>query len=129
MKRDKGKRPYQKKQIPQPFETSLTRAIERLDRINPVNFSDEDLRVTIGQKHRLVEVMPVAIERLQCYPLAEGYAYPGDVLHAVLRVPEAYWLAYPKQRIAILDILETLDFGDRYQVPDLLKAIGKWRNT
>jgi CDI immunity proteins len=54
-------------------------------------FTIDDLRLMIGQKISLNHLMPLAIERLQSDPLAEGDYYPGDLLCTVLSVSPAHW--------------------------------------
>jgi hypothetical protein len=41
-------------------------------------------------------LMPIAIDRLEEEPLAEGDFYPGDLLTAVLRTDESFWAKHPE---------------------------------
>ena len=54
-------------------------------RKKPLNeFTAGDLRIIIGQKFNLEELMPLAIEQLQNDILIEADLYPGDLLKSVL---------------------------------------------
>jgi CDI immunity proteins len=56
-------------------------------------FTTEDLRIMIGQGIGLPHLVPRALTMLEANPLAEGDMYAGDLLHAMIRVPETYWKA------------------------------------
>jgi hypothetical protein len=45
----------------------------------------------IGENVGLTYLLPLAIERLEENPLAEGDYYPGDLLKAVMGVEESAW--------------------------------------
>ena len=72
----------------------------------------EGLRVLIGQKVGLEPLMPLALDRLEQDPLAEGDFYPGDLLVAVLRVPRDYWQAHADQRARVNAVVDGLDPAD-----------------
>src|SRR5262245_6851845 len=55
------------------------------------DFTVENLRVMIGQSIGLEFLIPLAVERLQENPFAEGDYYPGDLLSAVMRVEPSFW--------------------------------------
>jgi CDI immunity proteins len=62
----------------------------------------------IGQKEGLDALVPLALERLEADPLAEGDYYPGDLLAAVLAIPSAHWLAHTRQRDRLSAVLDTV---------------------
>jgi hypothetical protein len=63
--------------------------------LKPFNeYSIENLRIMIGQDIGLEFLVPLAIEKLQEYILAEGDFYPGDLLQSVLRVNRSFWLQH-----------------------------------
>jgi len=45
----------------------------------------------IGQGIGLAYLVPIALDRLEEQPLAEGDLYPGDLLTAVLTIDVAFW--------------------------------------
>ncbi|MFC5412984.1 contact-dependent growth inhibition system immunity protein [Larkinella bovis] len=55
-------------------------------------FRTEDLRLLIGRGIALPFLIPLAIERLNKNPFAEGDYYPGDLLQSVLNVDLSFWL-------------------------------------
>jgi hypothetical protein len=78
------------------FSSHLVQTCHRLRR-KPLNeFSVEDLRIMIGQGIGLHFLIPIAIERLEEEPLAEGDLYAGDLLTAVLRTDESVWARHPE---------------------------------
>jgi hypothetical protein len=46
----------------------------------------EDLRILLGQNVGVAILSPIAIDRLESDPLAEGDFYPGDLLVAALQL-------------------------------------------
>ena len=54
----------------------------------------EDLRLMIAQNVGLRYLVPLALDHLERHPLAEGDFYPGDLLTAVARLPDAFWSAH-----------------------------------
>ena len=112
-----------------PFESSLTRAIEALDRKNALNFSTGDLRICIGQQHRLEEFVPVTISLLQANPLVEGDLYPGDLLSAVLRLNGEYWQKHPAHKAAVTDIVKQVRCNEDELSHDLMQQFDTWLNS
>jgi CDI immunity proteins len=78
--------------------SSLVVECHRLRRIRLNDFTIENLRIMIGQKIDLEYLIPLALEHLYSNPLAEGMYYPGDLLHAVIKANDEFWLSYPKLR-------------------------------
>src|SRR5437016_5078269 len=69
-------------------------------------FSVEDHRIMVGQDVSLPILIPLAVERLEQEPLAEGDFYPGDLLQEVLRVGEPYWSSHPDSLQRVRKIVE-----------------------
>ena len=59
------------------------------------DFTDEDLRIMIGQQVALNHLVWPALERLGSDSLVEDDDYPTDLLASVLRVDPAYWERSP----------------------------------
>ena len=75
--------------------TALVKRCHELRRTPLSDFTVEDLRVMIGQEISLIYLVPRAIEVIEANALAEGDFYPGDLLHALVRVRDGYWQANP----------------------------------
>ncbi|GAB3931343.1 contact-dependent growth inhibition system immunity protein [Larkinella terrae] len=62
-------------------------------RQTPLNqLRTDDLRLLIGHGISLAYLIPLAIEKLNKNPFAEGDYYPGDLLQSVLNVDLNFWL-------------------------------------
>lgn len=78
------------------YQSSLVTTCHRLRR-KPLNrFTEEDLRIMIGQKISLSYLIPLTIERLEEDPLVEACFFRGDLLAVVLRVEATFWAAQPE---------------------------------
>lgn len=63
-------------------------------RRTPLNrYTTEDLRLMIAQGFSLPYLVPLALERLQANPFAEGDFYPGDLLQSVLHINSDFWVS------------------------------------
>lgn len=72
----------------------------------------------------LLHLVPVALERLALDPLVAGDFYPGELLVAVLRVGDEFWLPHPDDRRALREIVAGLDVAPAEPaVTDALRAI------
>lgn len=71
---------------PSPADTHLVQRCHALRTVPVSTLGAEDLRLLIGQRIALPVLLPIALERLEADPLAEGDLYAGDLLDAVLRV-------------------------------------------
>jgi hypothetical protein len=92
--------------------TRLTATVHAL-RQRPVGqLGTEGLRVLIAQQVGLDVVVPLALARLEHDPLAEGDFYPGDLLVAVLRVPQAYWRSHSDEAARLRTIADSVDLGE-----------------
>ena len=75
-------------------------------RKKPLNeFTAGDLRIIIGQKFNLEELMPLAIEQLQNDILIEADLYPGDLLKSVLSAGGDYWQKHKNEWRQITDLI------------------------
>lgn len=77
------------------YDSYLVTTCHRLHRKPLEDFTVEDLRIMIGQGFSLPILIPLALERLEEDPLAEGDYYPGDLLSSVATIDEAFWTAHP----------------------------------
>jgi contact-dependent growth inhibition (CDI) system CdiI-like immunity protein len=73
------------------FDSHLVRECHRLRRVPVAAFRVEDLRIMIGQQIGLIRLVPLALEKLEGDPLAEGNYYAGDLLNAVVQLPRTFW--------------------------------------
>ena len=112
---------------PADSDTSLVSRCLRLRRKPLDQYTVEDLRLMVGQQISLSILVPLAVERLEVEPLAEGCFYPGDLLESVFRADEAFWASHPDscERIRrvvrrIRDALPSLDDDSRLTVQRLL---------
>ena len=83
-------------------------------------FDVEDLRVMLLQQESVEVLVPVALTHLEQNPLAEGDFYPGDLLAAVLKIPQEYWQQHPHQRhraSAVIGAVEALGNLDDHDAP------------
>jgi hypothetical protein len=77
------------------YQSSLVTTCHGLRR-KPLNrFTEEDLRIMIGQKISLPYLIPLAVERLEDDPLVEARFFRGDLLAVVLRIEEPFWADHP----------------------------------
>jgi hypothetical protein len=109
---------------PEPtFRSYLVTTCHRLQKKSICCFTVEDLRIMIGQDIGLRYLMPIAIERLEEDPLAEGDFYPGDLFANVLRVRPDFWVVNPDMVPVIESILARL-----HPIPDELEpAVAEFR--
>lgn len=88
------------------YDSHLVMECHRLRRVPLRSFTVENLRIMIGQSIGLDHLVPLALERLQENPLAEGDFYPGDLLVALLGADAKFWLAHPQMREHLVTITE-----------------------
>src|SRR5688572_13152596 len=88
------------------FDSHLVQECHRLRRVPLKDFTIENLRIMIGQSIGLEYLMPLAIEKLQENPLAEGSFYAGDLLVNVLRIESAFWLKFSALKSEVIKIAE-----------------------
>lgn len=120
---------------PAPDDTSyLIRRCHELRTVPLGQFGPEDLRILIGQHIGLDVLVPLAAGMLRTDPFVGGDHYPGDLLAAVLRVPEQWFARHPPVAAALDQVVATLDEGatDDVGVPllddtDLTQLLAAWR--
>ena len=76
---------------PPTFPSNLVKTCHKI-RTLPLNqLTIEHLRMAILQKISLPYLVPLAVQKLQNDPLAEGAFYEGDLLNSVLNIPDEYF--------------------------------------
>jgi hypothetical protein len=98
------------------FDSHLVKECHRLHRLPLKDFSIEDLRIMIGQNVSLNYLLPLAIQRLEQNPLAEGNLYSGDLLVNVLRVDPNFWLKFPALKAKVTEIAD-----EAFEIPSITK--------
>jgi len=74
------------------FNSHLVTRCYELRKIPLDTFTNEDLRLMIGQNIGLNYLIPLALEVLTINLFAEGDLYEGDLLKSVLAVNPAFWM-------------------------------------
>lgn len=86
------------------FGSHVVQESQRLRKIPIGTLSTEDLRLLIGQKIGLEFLVPLALEQLVENPLVSGAYYQGDLMNAVLAVPDDFWVAHPELNNDVVEI-------------------------
>ncbi|QEG37307.1 contact-dependent growth inhibition system immunity protein [Bythopirellula goksoeyrii] len=94
---------------PPPFDSYLVTTCHRLRKKPIGEFKIEDLRIMIGQEIGLLFLVPLALERIEADPLAEGDYYPGDLLVNVLRVSPEFWNGHAGWHRRLRDLLRRME--------------------
>lgn len=79
------------------YPSHLVAECFRLRHVPLKDFTDDDLRRLIGQHMSLDWLVPLALMRLYDEPFA-GDSYDGDLLNAVLSLPDDFWNGHPDLR-------------------------------
>jgi CDI immunity proteins len=90
------------------YDSALVQRCHELRKTPLGKFSPEDLRLMIGQEIGLDYLIPRAIATVEANPLAEGDMYPGDLLHALVRVSDGYWRVNPDQWYRVSEVIDDL---------------------
>lgn len=77
-----------------------------------------DIRVLLGQQEGVAVLTPRALDLLENEPLVDSSYYPGDLLVAVLGLPQSHWQANPDQHSAIKRVVERVRSGTDPDAPD-----------
>jgi hypothetical protein len=93
---------------PGPDASFLVRRCAELRRKPLAELTVEDLRIMLGQAIGVPALLPLAVRLLLRDPLAEGDYYPGDLLRAVLRLPESAWSSLRAERGQLAAVLAEL---------------------
>ena len=108
---------------PPEYDSHLVRTCHQL-RTKPIgDFTAEDLRIMIGQEIGLFFLVPLALQMLEPDIAVSGAFFPGDLLEAVLRVPEDYWLRQQEQR----DRLRMITENTQGLSQETIGTIERWR--
>jgi hypothetical protein len=70
----------------------LIRKVQRLGKIPLKDFTNEDLRLMIGQQFSLKFIVPIALERLVENEFISGDMYTGDLVYNLLNINHDFWL-------------------------------------
>jgi hypothetical protein len=88
------------------FSSHLVTACHALRQKPLKDFTIEDLRIMIGQNLGMEFLVPMAIDRLEKDPLAEGDFYPGDLLKSVLSAEPGFWKTHTDLRRRVAQVTE-----------------------
>lgn len=77
----------------------------------------------LSQQIAVPILLPMAVTVLTDNPLAEGDYYPGDLLHAVLQLPEQVWHGKARERHQLVEVLRATPLPNQ-DITDLCHAIG-----
>lgn len=108
---------------PGPDATFLIRRCLALRRKPLSEFTTEDLRIMLGQRIAVPILLPMAVTVLAGNPLAEGDYYPGDLLYAVVRLPEPAWHGAARHRDRLVEVLRATSLPDECVHANLRHAI------
>ncbi len=108
---------------PDPDVTNVIRRCLALRRKPLSQFTTEDLRLMLGQQIAVPILLPMAVAVLADDPLAEGDYYPGDLLYAVVRLPESAWLSAAHDRDRLVEALRATQVPNGDVYADLRRAI------
>ena len=72
----------------------------------------------IGQQIGLFFLIPLALEKLEENPVAEGHFYPGDLLQSVLSVPDEMWKKHSEWTSRLVAILNSMP-----HIPEEVKPV------
>jgi hypothetical protein len=105
--------------------TALVAKVHELRRKPVGELTPEDLRLLLGQQVGVDVLLSRALDVLKRDPLTEGDFYPGDLLAAVLRLPQSYWQEHSglaEEVKAVLDSIEELP-------PELESGVANFRSA
>ena len=110
---------------PKKGETPMIRRCLALRRTRLDDFTLDDLRLMLGQQIGVPILLPRAVKILIRDPLAEA-GYPGDLLYAVVRLPDTAWASLLIQRRRLADaaapLLDSVFADVRPLVRDFVNA-------
>lgn len=88
------------------YPSPMVQRIRALGSVPIRDFTLEDLRLVIGQRRGLQYLIPLALERLEENPLAEGDIYRGDLLMSLSHPDDAFWEQHPEWRARVRTVVE-----------------------
>jgi hypothetical protein len=89
--------------------TSLVERHEAATETPLRELSAAQIAMLIRQKTELELVLPLALEILAEQPLLDAEYYPGDLLNAVLGIPDTYWQSHQNDWYDAYSLLGSLD--------------------
>jgi hypothetical protein len=94
-------------------------------------YTIEDCRFLVSQNIGLEYIIPLAIEILVKNILAAGDFYEGDLLNAVLRVPDSFWKKNPLLYYAMKEQLELQKdyLENKIEIHTMKETISEFLNT
>ena len=113
--------------------TYVQRTCYELRRTPLGQFEAEDLRIMIGQQIGLELLVPRALGALIQQPLIEADMYPGDLLRAVLALPDSFWHSHPAEdqrlrvAVAAFDAIDPNDPENPLLFADFAAALASTR--
>jgi hypothetical protein len=109
--------------------TTLVQRCAALRRKPLTQFTNEDLRIMLGQQIAVPILLPRAVSVLADDPLAEGDYYPGDLLYTVLRLPEHEWRGAERHRQRLIEVLRAASLPSDDLHADLRSAVAAFTET
>ncbi|CAG1769198.1 hypothetical protein BAC2_00123 [uncultured bacterium] len=88
------------------YDSFVVTNTHRLRRVPIKQFTLDDLRFMVLQKQGLPWLVPRALAHLEQHPLAEGTFYRGDLLNAVMEIPDDWWAQHPDLRARMGPVLQ-----------------------
>lgn len=88
------------------YPSPMVQRIRALGGVPIRDFTNEDLRLVIGQQRGLRYLVPLALERLEQNPLAEGHLYRSDLLMALTHITDEFWQDRSEWRERLRSVLE-----------------------
>jgi hypothetical protein len=108
---------------PPTYDSALVTNVHRLRSVPLKQYRLEDLRLMISQKVGIAYLVPLASDHLEVHSLASGDFYPGDLLAAVTRLPDGFWLTHAQLQPRVLHAIdEALARVHKVDTPDGLPA-------
>lgn len=105
-----------------PYDSHLVTECHRLRRVPLIQFTIENLRIMIGQKISLRYLVPLALDRLEENPFAEGDFYAGDLLLSVLRVNSEFWKEHSDLFWRLNGVMSGVESRSEFLVQEVLPA-------
>jgi hypothetical protein len=107
---------------PSPADTPLVQKCLGLMRVPLGELTTENIRMLVLQHIGLKHLVPLALDKLEVHPFAAGDHYPGDLLHAVVKVSPDFWASEPELRSRLDRIIMSLREMVKFLEKDILPA-------
>ena len=107
------------------MKSHLVTECHRLRKVPLNQFNVENLRIMLGQGSSVKYLLPIAIQKLEKDPLAEGDFYPGDLLSSVIRLPVNELSKYQELYAKLKDIVNSLQ-----EIPEeIIEEVHKFKQS